>query len=306
MEKPLISTARAAAILLCLMVLLVGSPTKAEPEQPPAVNPSYSVQKVAGNVFAAIMKPGGSSTSNALFVLCDSYVIVASAHLTADAVRDLEALITGTTGLPIRYYILTHHHRGYTHIDFDFPENAEVIMTWQTWQGISGEKRQPEFQVLFFQEGLTLKLPDQTLILSNLNRGHTEGDLLVYLPESKVLFAGDLFYNGPVGYLGDGFMENWVLNLEMMLSLEAKTIIPGQGEVAGPKELAAYLTFLRAFLTEVLRHIEKGDSLKETLKSFSLPGYGNLEGFQQFQTINIQRAYEQMKGVASERGAPQS
>jgi len=174
-------------------------------------------------------------------------------------------------------------------------------MTWQTWQGIAGEKREPDFPVIFFQEGLTLRLGEHTLILSNLNRGHTEGDLLVYIPEVETIFTGDLFYNGTVGYLGEGFMQEWVFALEMMLGLDAKHVIPGQGAVATNKELAGYLTFLRAFLTEILQHIEKGDSLKETLKTFSLPTYENMDGFQQFLTINIQRAYEQLKNVIGKK-----
>lgn len=310
MEKhlfnPFKSAFHNAFCLLTLFVLaLTLFPTiPATAEQQPEVNPSYTVQKITEGVFAALFKPGGNTTSNAFFVVGESYVIAGSAHLTADAIRDLQNIVNQTTGLPIRYFILTHHHRGYTHIDFDFPADKEVIMTWQTWKGLSGEKREPDFPVIFFQEGLTMRLGAHTLIFSNLNRGHTEGDLLVYIPEAETIFTGDLFYNGSVGYLGEGYMQEWVFALEMMLGLDAKHVIPGQGPVATNKELGNYLTFLRAFLTEVLKHIEQGDSLKETLKTFSLPTYEEMDGFKQFQTINIQRAYEQLKAVAGSKASP--
>jgi len=126
MEKPLFNPFETAHFSGCRLALFVLAITllSAMPlfaEQRPETNPSYTVEKVTDGVFAALFKPGGNTSSNAFFVVGESYVIAGSAHLTAEAIRDLEAIVNQTTGLPIRYFILTHHHRGYTHIDFDFP-----------------------------------------------------------------------------------------------------------------------------------------------------------------------------------------
>ena len=68
-----------------------------------------------------------------------------------------------------------------------------------------------------------------TIVLNNTDLGHTEGDVIVYLAEEKVLFTSDLFYNEVVGFMGDGFMREWVLNLEILEGIEARTVIPGLG-----------------------------------------------------------------------------
>ena len=135
---------------------------------------------------------------------------------------------------------------------------------------------------LFFGDGLTLKLGQRTVILSNTGGGHTDGDLLVYLPDSEILFASDLFYVSSVGYLGDGHMQEWVMALEFMQQLDARKIVPGYGPVSRAEDLAEFKTFFKAFLTEVLRHIEEGDSLDQTLRTFSLPRYRDYDGSYNF------------------------
>lgn len=259
---------------------------------------SYKLVKVDTGVYAALVQSGSPSVSNAMVVVGDQNTIVAGAHFSRNSVNDLVASIASVTPNPIRYFILTHHHPGYTNVDFDFPVGKEVIMSWQTWKRLEQESREFSNPVLFFQEGLTLKLGSKTLIISNLNQGHAEGNLVVYLPESSVVYAGGLLSVGSVGWMGDAQMQNWVLGLEFIESLDAKRIIPGDGPVCSNTEVADYKTFLRAFLTEVLHHIEKGESLNQTLRRFKLPRYRHLKNFEDFKETNIRRAYQELKNLA--------
>jgi glyoxylase-like metal-dependent hydrolase (beta-lactamase superfamily II) len=264
------------------------------PTSPALAENGYAVAKVDEGVYAAIAKPGSQATSNAFFVEGDEYVVAAGAHLTKQAIQDLSAAAASVTAKPIRYFILPHHHRGYSHIDFDFPPGKDVIMSWPTWQALAGEVREIGFPVLFFGEGLTLKLGARTVILTTTG-GHTDGDVLLYIPETGTLFASDLLYVRSVGYMGDARMQQWLLALELMESLGAKQIVPGYGPVSGGRDLAEFKVYLKDFLTAVLGHVEQGDSLEKTLRTFSLPRYREYDGYERFLKTNIERAYLELR-----------
>lgn len=255
--------------------------------------PSFKIEKIADGVYAAIA--AGATTSNAFFVVGDQYVVAGGAHLNKEAIDNLIAAVAAVTKKPIRYFILPHHHKGYTAVDFDFPPDSDVIMSWQTWQSLSGEPRKISFPVLFFNEGMTLKLGAHTLILTNMEKGHTNGDTLAYLPESGILFASDLLYFDGVGYLGSGHMQGWVLALEFMEQIGAAKIIPGYGPVGTNVDVAEFKKFFKDFLTEVLHHIEAGENLEKTLRTFSLPRHEKLAGYRQFFKVNVERAYADLK-----------
>lgn len=260
---------------------------------------SFKAVKIEQDIYAFIAESGSQATSNALLVVGEQYSVVIGAHMTKVVINDLIAATAALTPIPIRYFVLSHHHRGYSHIDFDFPPGKEVLMSWQTWQALDAETRNPDFPALFFSEGLTLKLGNKTLILTNIGPGHSEGDVVAFLPEDNVLFSSDLFYADGVGYMGDGYMQEWVIALEFMEELRAKYIIPGQGPVSKIDDLNDYKIFFKDFLTELIAHLEKGDSLKQTLRSFKLDRYQSRQGYQQFMQTNIKRAYEQLQPTIS-------
>lgn len=274
-------------LITALLLLLLAAPAVAQN--------SFTVEKLAEGVHAAIVRAGGKATSNAFFVEGEDYVVAAGAHLTREATADLVSAIAETTEKPIRYFILTHHHKGYSYIDFDFPPGKDVIMSVQTWKSLDGEVRDVDFPVLFFGEGLTLKLGKHTVILTNIGRGHSEGDAMVYLPEQGILFTSDLFYVETIGYMGDGYMQDWVLALEFLAQLDARKIVPGWGPVSTNRELMAFKTFFKDFLTTVLEHVERGDSLENTLSTFALPKYKDYEGYARFLKVNVERAYLELK-----------
>ncbi|MDH3998039.1 MAG: hypothetical protein OET90_04285, partial [Desulfuromonadales bacterium] len=123
-----------------------------------SVQDSYCIEPLAPNVFAAIAKAGGNASTNAFFVIGSEYVVAAGAHMGKQAVIDLYAAIAARTDKPVRYFILTHHHPGYTFVDFDFPPGQDLLVSWQTWKSIDSESRFNSTSTLFFNEGLTLKL----------------------------------------------------------------------------------------------------------------------------------------------------
>ena len=259
-----------------------------------SVQESFHIEPLAPSVFAAIARNGSQATTNALFVIGSEYVVAAGAHMSKPVIDDLHKAIAARTNKPVRYFILAHHHTGYTYVDFDFPPGQDVMMSWQTWKNIDSEIRKPEYSVFFFNEGLTLKPGGVSVVLTNIGKGHTNGDIVVYIPEAEVLFASDLLYVNSVGYMGNGYMTDWLLALDFLEQIGARYIVPGYGPVSNTEDVYEFSQIFREFLTAVLQHIERGDTLEQTLTTFDLPGYHGMDGYDQLIKLNLKRAYNDL------------
>jgi len=96
---------------------------------------------------------------------------------------------------------------------------------------------------------LTLFRGDREIRLLHLGRGHTGGDLVVYLPQERVLCTGDLLVNG-LANLIDGFVNEWPDALEKLKPLDFIDVIPGHGEPFKGKER---IDWFQAFLRDLWR-----------------------------------------------------
>jgi glyoxylase-like metal-dependent hydrolase (beta-lactamase superfamily II) len=77
---------------------------------------------------------------------------------------------------------------------------------------------------------------------------HTAGDLMVYVPDAKTLFAGDILFIGSTPVMWAGPVENWLKALDLILELDAETIVPGHGPLTdkeGVRQVKAYWEYVR-------------------------------------------------------------
>ena len=99
-------------------------------------------------------------------------------------------------------------------------------------------------------ERLTLHRGDREIRFLFFGRGHTEGDVVVHLPDDGVLITGDLLTAG-IPYMGDGFVEEWIETLEHLKSLDFEWIIPGHGPPYQDRERISHLqAYFRDFLEQ--------------------------------------------------------
>ncbi|OEU76390.1 MAG: hypothetical protein BA864_12020 [Desulfuromonadales bacterium C00003093] len=273
--------------IILLLTLLFSLPVCAQD--------SYRIQQVAEGTYAAVATPGGAATSNALIVDLGTQIILCGAHFSRKAMNDLIAAATEVSTKPIRMIALTHYHPGSSLFDFAFPDNINLVTTIETRLILKQEAHKGITPLLFFKEGLSFEGTERTLILTNVGPAHSQGDMIAYLPQSKVLFASDLLYFNSVGFLGAGSLYDWVQVLDGLDSLPAEIIIPGCGPIGNRNDLQQFENYLKAFLTEILRHIEEGNSLETTLNAFSLPQYKSLPDYSDVTPENIERAYRQLK-----------
>lgn len=255
----------------------------------------YQISKVTDSVYAAIARPNSKALSNAFFVVTGYEVIVAGAHFTQEGIKDLLSDISSITPLPVKQIILTHHHKGLNYLDFDLPEKSEIIVSVDLWQTLKGESREFKNSTIVFENALTLNKGKISLIIMNTGPGHSSGDTIVYLPNERILFASDLLFNDAVGFMGEASIHEWGDSLDLMDELAPSSVIPGVGRVADSGAIERFRKFYRAFMTEIIRNVEKGSTLSQAKKEFSLPQYKFLPGFDAFFDVNFERAYKQFK-----------
>lgn len=120
---------------------------------------------------------------------------------------------------------------------------------------------------LTLERSMRLHTADREVQILYFGRGHTEGDVVVFLPKEKVLVTGDLLTNS-IPFMRDAFPLEWSATLAGVEKLDYTQNIPGHGDVQQGKER---LTMLRAFLDDLIpaveRAISEGKSVEDAKKS---------------------------------------
>ena len=103
-----------------------------------------------------------------------------------------------------------------------------------------------------------------------LGRGHTAGDVVVFLPNEKVVMTGDFLTSG-LSNMSDSFPEEWVASLDALKKLDFDTVLPGHGDAFTDKTKIDYFqAYLRDVWSEVSRLKKEGASAEEAAKRADL------------------------------------
>jgi cyclase len=145
------------------------------------------------------------------------------------------------------------------------------------------------------EDGLTLDLAGLRVDLLYVGPAHTAGDLLVHLPESRVLFTGDVLFRRctPIGW--EGTYDKWIAALDAIVALEPEVVVPGHGPlcgVEGPKEMKAYLEYVRR---ESKRFYDQGLGELDAAKRIDLGPYAGWTEPARI-VFNVARAYRELRG----------
>jgi glyoxylase-like metal-dependent hydrolase (beta-lactamase superfamily II) len=91
-------------------------------------------------------------------------------------------------------------------------------------------------------EGMQFRLGDVDFTVTVVGKAHSDGDLTLYVAPDRVLFSGDVIFEGRVPFLGDSNTRNWVSVLERMEREQLTALVPGHGSVADDPNAAISLT----------------------------------------------------------------
>jgi cyclase len=150
-----------------------------------------------------------------------------------------------------------------------------------------------------FDHTLSLRTLTREVQLLFLGRGHTDGDIVMWLPEERVLFAGDLLSNGALPNLMDGFSKDWIETLAAISKLKPEVIVPGHGPVGDEGMISTLKDYLQDLRKTVKSAMDKGTTLEELQKGSQVPArFKDFKG-QQFFPGNIERVYRELQEEAA-------
>jgi glyoxylase-like metal-dependent hydrolase (beta-lactamase superfamily II) len=156
-----------------------------------------------------------------------------------------------------------------------------------------------------FDESVTLDLGNRTVELRYLGRGHTAGDIVVWLPDERICFAGDLVEAQAAPYMGDAHISDWRgATLDRVAQLNPMQLVGGRGPVVRGEAVGQAITDTRAFLSTTLDRTravrEANGTLKEafdTIHAELAPRYAASAIFEHCMPFNVQRAWDELEGI---------
>ena len=142
----------------------------------------------------------------------------------------------------------------------------------------------------------TLSILDgsRELRLISLGNGHTDGDVVLFLPAEKIVFTGDLFFNAAIPNVQDSDLLEWMKTLDELLKLDADRFVPGHGPVGtrtDVKELLSYFEDLKALVEPA---VNRGDSIAQVLDTPIPAKYASYR-FQNLFKPNLEKMYKALK-----------
>ncbi len=254
--------------------------------------PPFVARRLAEGVYAVMGDTGRGSEGrpNAGFIVTREGVVVIEALASPRQGEALLRTIRGVTRQPVRWLVLTHHHPDHTFGAIVFrragakviahpdrrmlaSEGGEdaLVADWVRVMGLDA-MRGFEFADTPDRPVTTsdsLLLGGRTIVISHPGAGHSAGDLIVWLPKERVLFAGDLLIEDGVTMVVDGSARDLERGLAKIDSLQPRVAVPGHGAIpARPGDLVArtraYITGLES---DMRAAIEKGVPMRRALAS---------------------------------------
>jgi cyclase len=277
--------------------------------------------EVAPKVLAWTQFPGGAGISNAGLIIGDEWALVIDSMMTPSMVRPFLAEVRRVTDLPIRFLVNTHNHRdhvfgnqfiGAEHI-IGHPEcRTEIIKNGQEWLDECIRTRPqyaadwPQIRLtppdITFEDRMTLSVGATTVDLLHLGgMAHTTNDVIVHLPQHRLLFAGDLafFYVTPLA--ATGHVTGWIRVIDRIQHMDIETIVPGHGPVGDRRELAQVREYLALMRKEARRCFRAGLPLAEAAQRVRIGKYAHW-GEQDWMARNVERLYQEFRGEIAANG----
>lgn len=273
--------------------------------------------EVSDGVFAYIQPDGSWWINNTGFMVGAHGVVSVDACATEKRTRAYRDAIRSVTDRPVRTLVNTHHHGDHTHGNSLF-RDATIVAHEDTRVGVlaGGIMRNAPFWTPFdvgdveleppsltYATGVTLWVDDLRCEVTHVGTpAHTTNDSLVWLPDRSTLFSGDLLFAGGTPFLLMGSVTGAIDVLEHVLApLEATTIVPGHGPVAGPELIDTVLGYLRFVLDVGRRGHEAGLSPLDAASETELGPYADWHDRERI-VGNLYRVYAELDGAA--QGAP--
>jgi glyoxylase-like metal-dependent hydrolase (beta-lactamase superfamily II) len=258
----------------------------------------------------------------------EDFLVCFEALATPVVAREWLGRLREHTDKPVRHLVLSHYHA--VRVLGASAFGADVIIAHENTRALIAERGKEDWASEFarmprlargadsvpgltwptvtFSDRLTIDLGGDrgSLVLRHVGRGHTEGDIVAWLPKQRILFAGDLVETEAALYTGDAYHREWASStLERLAALGAEQLVGGRGEVArGRDAVAAAFEQTRHFLRVMLREVsavrEAGGTLKDAFEKTHaalVDRYGHWPIFEHCLPFNVSRLWDELSGI---------
>jgi cyclase len=276
----------------------------------PAEAGALSIQSVAPGVWAVI---GEAGDANAGFILTRDGVVVIDSQINPRAAEAMLRAIRKLTAQPILYLINTHAHGDHTFANYVIHpvkgiiahERAKVALATRGAQMLkeyakvvgakNAEGAKVTLPTITFTDQMTLPVGDRIIVLRYLGIGHTVGDMIVWLPNERVLFAGDLVSVNRLPWLGEGETREWLKTLARLEALPYDRVVPGHGPVGDRRSVERFERYLSAVRRAVVEAFLKRQPLEQLKRTASFPEYSRDLKYREWLPLNLEHTYRQME-----------
>jgi glyoxylase-like metal-dependent hydrolase (beta-lactamase superfamily II) len=261
---------------------------------------------------------------NTGIVIGDDGVMVIDTQATPVMAQDVIRRIRDVTDKPIKYVVMSHYHavrvlgasaygaqqviasrgtheliveRGEADMRSEIDRFPRLFRAVESIPGLT-------WPTIVFEEAMTLWMGKLEVRIMHLGRGHTKGDTVVWLPQQKVLFSGDLVEFAATPYTGDAYLTDWPGTLDRIAALKPEALVPGRGDaLIGSAQVAKGLSDTRAFVTEMFNAVKQGtasgknlrDVYRQTYDALK-PKFGHWVIFDHCMPFDVSRAYDEATG----------
>jgi cyclase len=286
--------------------------------------PPFTLKTVGPNVWAAIDNPNAetSSAANAGFVVGEDGVAVVDTFANAEAATQLLAEIRRRTKLPVKFVINTHYHADHVsgnrlfmdlgavvvahrHVrDWIHTENLRML-TAAAGNGVVNPELRARMEgfaapTVVFEDAATLYLGSREIRIRSLP-GHTGSDSVVLVPDAKVMFTGDLFWQHSVPNTIDASTKPWIETLYAIANdAPDYAFVPGHGEIGNAQDVAmfrAYLAHLRQWVSEAQAGGKSGAAAVDAVMPTLTAQYGQWNYFKYLAPLNIREMDAELSGT---------
>jgi glyoxylase-like metal-dependent hydrolase (beta-lactamase superfamily II) len=248
--------------------------------------------------------------SNAGFIVTGQGVVVIDALGSPALAQQLVAAIRKITPQPITHVIVTHYHADHVYGLQVFKALGARILAHRAALGyLNSDTAQLRLQASrqelapwidantalveadeWLDTERELKIGEVQLQVKHVGPSHTPEDLVVYLPQQRLLFAGDLVFRARIPFVGQADSRRWMTALDGLLALDARVIVPGHGPVSESARedmqlTRDYLGYLRSTMGRAAKNMDPFE------EAYTATDWSRFEALPLFRLANRMNAY---------------
>ena len=279
--------------------------------QGPDELPAGQATEVADGVYAFIQPDGSWWLNNAGFVVGASDVLSVDACATEARTRRYLSAIERVAGCRPSTLVNTHHHGDHTNGNCLFSEATiighrlcrELVLEngmarpEGLWDPVDWGDLEMAPPIVTFEDRLDVWVDDLRVELHHFNRAaHTNNDVVAWLPDRGVMFAGDLVFNGSTPFVLMGSVAGALEALDRLEEFEPELVVPGHGEVCRMPDVDIVGEYLRFVQVTAEKARSAGLSPLEAAREVDLGQFADLLDSERL-VGNLHRAYAELEGV---------